>query len=524
MEAITGFLNVRDAIQAGRQKGTVLGTDYEFDNSAPESDTVKSPYETDYNKEYNGEFYDDENETKLEKIKKYLTNSDNDKDYIEQFIIYEINEKYNELKNLKDFSFGKESPVNYYYKKFKVKVGSQKEEINKLDVDTLFNEGTPAPFGDLNTMTTVHNPDVRTALELPFTMSNNDIENLKYYINYRISYGLNDGKDFDLIPHKANMYSTGCFFKPHVDTPIADNMLGTLVITMSTKYEGGDLVIQHNGITKTYNYNDLGKGYLGFVGFYGNCVHEVTPITKGRRVTFTFYIMNKGKGVIYNDELITKKMDELREYIELYSQLGKKSIGFFTNHKYTMNGVEHLKGIDQDVYKYFQSVSSDLDKHLPKDVANIVKSYSLDIEIQMLPVLIYYYKSEDYSYPEYNEYRSTVVACTEEDFNYIQGKTKSPPEHNLPSYTVFVGNSYQGQKKEIESQTQDYVEYTGNESQPYNYNGIYVSAVMVLKFLNNKKETKESEKKVEEESDFEYQSREPGHTGCTDSDASVSDD
>lgn len=62
-------------------------------------------------------------------------------------------------------------------------------------------------------------------------------------------------------------------------------MFGTLVVTLPSKFEGGDLVVRHNGQQHLFNQYKLGgeSPGLSFVAFYADCEHEVKPVTKGYR-------------------------------------------------------------------------------------------------------------------------------------------------------------------------------------------------------------------------------------------------
>jgi predicted 2-oxoglutarate/Fe(II)-dependent dioxygenase YbiX len=46
------------------------------------------------------------------------------------------------------------------------------------------------------------------------------------------------------------LYEKGGFFKPHRDTEKEDKMFATLIIQLPTEYEGGQLIVNHNGLNK----------------------------------------------------------------------------------------------------------------------------------------------------------------------------------------------------------------------------------------------------------------------------------
>ncbi|KAF5357327.1 hypothetical protein D9758_005965 [Tetrapyrgos nigripes] len=84
----------------------------------------------------------------------------------------------------------------------------------------------------------------------------------------------------------------GSFFKAHKDTPRADNMVASLVIVFPTAHEGGSLILRHGGEEFVYDSaKELGSAStpsIGYVAFYSDVEHEVTPVTSGYRVTLTY--------------------------------------------------------------------------------------------------------------------------------------------------------------------------------------------------------------------------------------------
>lgn len=87
---------------------------------------------------------------------------------------------------------------------------------------------------------------------------------------------------------KLNVYSTGDFFKPHVDTPRSANMFGTLVMNLPVKHEGGQLVIRaplqgEHVDGDSFETKWGGLDSLGWVAFFSDCMHEVLPVVSGHR-------------------------------------------------------------------------------------------------------------------------------------------------------------------------------------------------------------------------------------------------
>ena len=92
----------------------------------------------------------------------------------------------------------------------------------------------------------------------------------------------------------------GSFFKPHVDTPRSDLMFGSLVLVFPTPHDGGALLLRHRGHEWTF---DPGKVLaaadqpsIGYVAFFSDIEHEVTPVVSGHRVTLTYNLYFEDDG------------------------------------------------------------------------------------------------------------------------------------------------------------------------------------------------------------------------------------
>lgn len=54
--------------------------------------------------------------------------------------------------------------------------------------------------------------------------------------------------------YKLLLYESGGFFKQHRDTEKSDGMFATLVIVLPSEFEGGEVVVEHDGETVTRPY------------------------------------------------------------------------------------------------------------------------------------------------------------------------------------------------------------------------------------------------------------------------------
>ncbi len=97
----------------------------------------------------------------------------------------------------------------------------------------------------------------------------------------------------------------GAFFKPHQDTPRADNMFGSLVIVLPTPHEGGALVLCHNERQWTFESGQLLAEHgavppIAFVSFFSDVEHEVLPVRSGHRLTIAYNLYFSPTRAVYS--------------------------------------------------------------------------------------------------------------------------------------------------------------------------------------------------------------------------------
>ena len=83
------------------------------------------------------------------------------------------------------------------------------------------------------------------------------------------------------------------FFKPHTDTPRAENMFGSLVVVLPTPHKGGALILRHDQREWTFDSGMLlseegAAPRIAFASFFSDVEHEVTPVKTGHRLTITY--------------------------------------------------------------------------------------------------------------------------------------------------------------------------------------------------------------------------------------------
>lgn len=93
------------------------------------------------------------------------------------------------------------------------------------------------------------------------------------------------------VPYKMNTYALGGFFAAHRDTPKGKDHIGTITVCLPSEFEGGELVVRHNGQEVKSQWSaDVRPppNHLGWMFLYADCDHEVLPVTSGTRVTVAY--------------------------------------------------------------------------------------------------------------------------------------------------------------------------------------------------------------------------------------------
>ena len=83
---------------------------------------------------------------------------------------------------------------------------------------------------------------------------------------------------------KMQIYGPGGFSLPHADTCHAPNHIATVVVGLPMDYEGGELVVTHEGSERSF---DLSNG-IAYCAFFTGCTHEVREVASGYRIVLQY--------------------------------------------------------------------------------------------------------------------------------------------------------------------------------------------------------------------------------------------
>lgn len=88
--------------------------------------------------------------------------------------------------------------------------------------------------------------------------------------------------------YKLLVYDVGSFFVDHRDTEKVAGMFATMVLVLPSSYQGGELIIRHLDRQVVLDPHPEEPSEIGFAAFYGDCVHEIRPVTDGCRLTLVY--------------------------------------------------------------------------------------------------------------------------------------------------------------------------------------------------------------------------------------------
>lgn len=152
-------------------------------------------------------------------------------------------------------------------------------------------------------------------------------------------------------PYKLLLYETGSFFVPHRDTEKIENMFATLVVTLPSWHLGGDLTISHAGEQMCFASGGEGSDQrIRYAAFYGDCQHEVKPLTEGYRLCLVYNLAlanAKQQPVAAEYSAVTR---QLTKHLKSWKQSeNSEKLVILLEHQYTETGLSmtNLKNLDR---------------------------------------------------------------------------------------------------------------------------------------------------------------------------------
>ena len=166
--------------------------------------------------------------------------------------------------------------------------------------------------------------------------------------------------------YKLLVYEEGAFFLPHQDSEKVDGMFGTLVVSLPSKHEGGDVVAMHKGESLTFRSSPGSDFGFSYAAWYSDVSHEVKAVTSGYRLVLTYNLIHRPSTMSLEnqDNTSAKLVSLLQSWADLCpsSDSGELVEGkmlldgddcaallYILDHQYTSAELSfiRLKGVDQ---------------------------------------------------------------------------------------------------------------------------------------------------------------------------------
>jgi hypothetical protein len=186
-----------------------------------------------------------------------------------------------------------------------------------------------------------------------FTLTNPDWQPFLQQTVARVQEELGLGKQkleshlYDLL-----LYEPGSFFLPHRDGEKLDRMVATLVVVLPSSFQGGELVVRHEGQEQTIDFGgDDSRFRIHFAAFYADCEHEIRPLREGHRLCLVYNLtLAKSKKRIGAPRL-SEHVERIAEILGQWadSDATPRKLAATLEHQYTQEGLvfDALKGVDR---------------------------------------------------------------------------------------------------------------------------------------------------------------------------------
>ncbi len=114
--------------------------------------------------------------------------------------------------------------------------------------------------------------------------------------------------DFKIVPYKLIIHEKGDFSK-HENFIPSDNMIGNIILSLSSNYEGGNLIFED----KTFKLFSKEWTFL-----YANCDHTVGVVESGNRITMVFNVYADSEVLLEISKSLKERCDQFIVQFDKY--------------------------------------------------------------------------------------------------------------------------------------------------------------------------------------------------------------
>lgn len=279
------------------------------------------------------------------------------------------------------------------------KIGALTFPIPDTQIQALISIAKPAKFGWKDQ--TILDKEIRNVWEIPKNKVSIGKKQWQAKIEplleqFKTDLGLPKKSKLTADLHNMLIYETGHFFKPHQDTEKVEGMIATLVIILPTAHEGGELIIDHLGVKKTFKYSPSALNKLSCIAFYADCYHEVKKVKAGVRVSLTYnLILEKYKGnvdILFDHDFESKLKKSLMNHFfsenqpasSGYQDIKPPKVVYLLDHQYTQHSLnwDCLKNNDEIKVNALLKLADQLDLTAHLVLADMKETWDCEFDYE----------------------------------------------------------------------------------------------------------------------------------------------
>lgn len=277
------------------------------------------------------------------------------------------------------------------------------------------------------------------------------------------------------MPWKLLLYEEGSFFRPHKDSEKAPGMIGTLVISLPSKHEGGQVHLSHSHKRHLFATSESSSFDLTALAWYSDVTHEIKPLSSGYRLVITYNLLQQ-RGSPPSVGVFIEQQAQLQVLLQKWASAlqSKSRIIYRLDHKYSKSSlsIQNTKGRDAQLIRCLKQACQEAGFYI--FLAIMTKTEGCEDD--------YYGAGADIDYGAHDEDRHELDQITSLDGSLIAESV------DVEMSEILGPDPYKSRAPDSEDEDN----FTGNESMPSQYR--YHDSVSL--FLGSRKSSCYSENTV----------------------------
>ncbi|KAI8243370.1 hypothetical protein K4K55_008427 [Colletotrichum sp. SAR 10_96] len=180
----------------------------------------------------------------------------------------------------------------------------------------------------------------------------------KVYLTAAGGLGLTD---VSVKPHKLLLYEKGSFFKRHKDSEKEPGMVGTLVICLPSKHQGGDVHLAFGSDQRVFSTAPTSTFDITTLAWFSDVTHEVKELTSGYRLALTYNIVQNGSAK-QSAGFFGQQAQEVKQVLLQWqvNYPGNNMLVYPLDHKSSQSSLSfrNMKGRDKAVCQAIQDIGA----------------------------------------------------------------------------------------------------------------------------------------------------------------------